>query len=129
MHGHHANAVTLAFHLALDFKVVGFHPRQKAGQTGHARAFVGERLRQQGIDPVFCLWPQPSQQIAPPIVPDQDALDQVIGAQKIRFAAQVIQYRQGSSVVRIAQSLPQKAVFGAMMGQREQVLFRPAKER
>ena len=58
----------------------------------------------------------------------QDAGDQVIGAQEIGLAAQVVQHRPRFVMGRLAQGFPQEFLVSAMMRQREQVLFRPAKQ-
>ena len=108
MNRHHPNTVARAVHLALDFQVVGFHPQQKPGQAGHIAGFIGKRLAEQGIDAVLCLGPQARQQLAAPVMPGQDPVDQVIRAQEIRLAQQIVNHdeRIGEFITTIAQLFP-----------------------
>ncbi len=61
----------------------------------------------------------------------EQAIDQVIGAQKVRLVAQIVQdvHRGRMRVRRITQGGPEKTALWPMVGEGVKRLFVPAKER
>jgi DNA polymerase-3 subunit alpha len=90
---------------------------------------VQERLRQKGVNPVFRLLAQPSQQFAPSVMSRQDTFDQIIGSQKVGLIAQVVKNCQccGMLIGLMAQRLPQ--IPFSTLRQREKLLFTPSEQR
>ena len=71
------NPVAGIVHLAFDFQVISFHPRQETGQAGHFVTLIGERLAEQGIDAVLGFVTQPCEKFPAAVMPCQNPLDQV----------------------------------------------------
>ena len=126
VHGHQANHPLVARQRALDRDVLGRQPAGEAQQAGHLRPLVGQRLVQHRVDPLSGLWPEALQQAAAAVMANEDAFDQIVGAQEIGVVAQVLQHRQRRPAPR-AQGLPQAT--GTTLRQRVQLGLAPAQKR
>ena len=92
MHRHHPHLIGVLLAAALDRDVAAVDPGEKAGQAGRLDGFVGQRLVEQGVDAVLGFRAQARYQSAAAVVPDQDPLQKLVGAQEIRLAAQIPQH-------------------------------------
>ena len=128
MNCHHADALASSFGLSLDLGVVALEPAEKTCQGGDRSAFVIQSLREKGVECVFCFVSKPCEDVLAAFVARQNALNEIIGAQKIGDATKVVEYFESCGMCHCftAQRFPEIAF--AICSQRKELLFRPAKE-
>ena len=131
MNRHHADHIARRPHLPFDFQIIGLHPDQKPCEARDITALVGEGLAEQGVDAILGFWSQTTEQALATAMTGQDALDEIIGPQEIGLTAQIIQncHRVGEFICAVSQGFPQMAAPVSAVGEIEQHLFGPAKQR
>ena len=129
MHRHDPQGFARAVRRPLDLQIVRLRPLQETGQCRYGGLLVGQCLLEERVDPVLRLLAQAPDQQAAALVAGQDTLDQVIGAQEVGLAAQVVQDGQNSRM-RVAVPKRWPEVFRrAPVGEREEILLRQAEQR
>ncbi len=107
MHRHDTDQTALtAGQLPLDLDIISGKPDKKTDQRGRLEPFIGQRLRQKFGNPVLGLGSQTGKHRVSPVMPGEQARDQIIGADDIRHTGQITQYFKRLLMCGFAQSLP-----------------------